>query len=68
MKGNDMPTRPRAWISTQAHERLHRELGTLRPVWPQAPAPWACFPADSTLHGGPQRSPSASPATSPGAT
>ncbi|HET7667648.1 MAG TPA: GreA/GreB family elongation factor [Mycobacterium sp.] len=25
-----MPTTPRVWISPQAHERLHRELGTLR--------------------------------------
>lgn len=25
-----MPTTPRVWISLQAHERLHRELGTLR--------------------------------------
>jgi transcription elongation factor GreA len=30
MKGTDMPTTPRVWISPQAHERLHRELGTLR--------------------------------------
>jgi len=25
-----MPTTPRVWISSQAHERLHRELDTLR--------------------------------------
>src|SRR3954451_20375619 len=25
-----MPTTPHVWISSQAHERLHRELGTLR--------------------------------------
>lgn len=25
-----MPTTPRVWISPQAYERLHRELGTLR--------------------------------------
>lgn len=25
-----MPTTPRVWISLQAHERLYRELGTLR--------------------------------------
>jgi transcription elongation GreA/GreB family factor len=25
-----MPSTPRVWISPQAHERLHRELGTLR--------------------------------------
>ena len=30
MKGTDMPTTPRVWISPQAHERLHRELDTLR--------------------------------------
>ena len=30
MKGTDMPTTPRVWISSQAHERLHRELDTLR--------------------------------------
>jgi len=30
MKGTDMRTTPRVWISPQAHERLHRELDTLR--------------------------------------
>ena len=30
MKGTDMPTTPRVWISSQAHERLQRELDTLR--------------------------------------
>jgi len=30
MKGTDMATTPRVWISPQAHERLHRELATLR--------------------------------------
>ena len=30
MKGTDMPTTPRVWISPQAHERLRRELDTLR--------------------------------------
>ena len=30
VKGTDMPTTPRVWISPQAHERLHRELDTLR--------------------------------------
>ena len=30
MKGIDMRTTPRVWISPQAHERLHRELDTLR--------------------------------------
>jgi transcription elongation GreA/GreB family factor len=30
MKGTDMRTTPRVWISPQAHERLHRELATLR--------------------------------------
>ncbi|BBZ54654.1 transcription elongation factor GreA [Mycolicibacterium phocaicum] len=28
--GNDMATTTRVWISPQAHERLHRELDTLR--------------------------------------
>jgi transcription elongation GreA/GreB family factor len=30
MKGTDMSTTPRVWISPLAHERLHRELDTLR--------------------------------------
>jgi transcription elongation factor GreA len=30
MKGTDMATTTRVWISPQAHERLHRELDTLR--------------------------------------
>jgi transcription elongation factor GreA len=30
MKGIDMAITPRVWISPQAHERLHRELDTLR--------------------------------------
>jgi transcription elongation factor GreA len=30
LKGTGMPTAPRVWISPQAHERLHRELDTLR--------------------------------------
>jgi transcription elongation factor GreA len=30
MKGTDMPTKARVWISLQAHERLERELATLR--------------------------------------
>jgi transcription elongation factor GreA len=30
MKGINMPTTTRVWISPQAHERLHRELDTLR--------------------------------------
>src|SRR5215208_5948917 len=29
-KGTDMPTTTPVWISPQAHERLHRELDTLR--------------------------------------
>jgi transcription elongation factor GreA len=29
MKGTNVPTPPRVWISPQAHERLRRELGTL---------------------------------------
>ncbi|MCV7228052.1 GreA/GreB family elongation factor [Mycolicibacterium komossense] len=33
-----MPTTPRVWISLQAHERLHRELDTLRFLYSAGPA------------------------------